>query len=743
MSNLVKNGAENQAWRDKSNDLAQWAIAHLYARTDAFPEWNGQQWFCKKEAVTADHLAYHFRGSWTVGTYTIKPTEETCVYTAWDIDCHDLAADPDENWKTAETLYHRLFALGLRPILEDSNGDGGYHVWVIWDQPVSAALALSFGRWIVQDATVEVEVFPKQPQVGNGYGNQLRVPGHHHRRNHWSRFWDGGFRWLENEDAVHLLLTHRPASPERIPHRARSYTLPMVVAPQRPGQGSDMDAGDQWWKQYNGNLRTLDILEMCGDRLTGKVSSGWHEIVCPWADAHTDGKEVAYVREAEGEKFPVFRCHHQHCEEKRLGDLLALYEPARVGEHCTEHFGCNGHELNAAVEAVVQPASTTVDRRQEAPMVLRSVDQTMIMAPKADIKDIIEAEKARGAQLEKTPDQPAKPAAKPRKDGRRAYKASEFASLPKLDWLIEKHFQVGGYACIYGMPGSCKSFIALDQALSIVHGLPYLGKWKTKQAPVVYVCAEGQEGIRHRIDAWCIQNCKPVPDDLIVVPYTFALLRAEEVQAMAEIIGDALGDRKPGAIYFDTLARMFGGGDENSTKDMNTYVEHTASLGRIFQSAVCSVHHTGKDLGKGARGSIALEGACDTMLQISGTVEAGSIKVKCYKQKNAAQLPTYSLTPQAVSLPDCEQGSLVLFPEHWVKSKLKDLTEPQQVLYGALTGCVQPFTYTQGFNAYKGVGKPNEAGKSSYSDRLAALVNYRLVTKYKDGSYEVVRARSE
>lgn len=166
MSNLVKNGAENQAWRDKSNDLAQWAIAHLYARTDAFPEWNGQQWFCKKEAVTADHLAYHFRGSWTVGTYTIKPTEETCVYTAWDIDCHDLAADPDENWKTAETLYHRLFALGLRPILEDSNGDGGYHVWVIWDRPVSAALALSFGRWIVQDATVEVEVFPKQPQVG-------------------------------------------------------------------------------------------------------------------------------------------------------------------------------------------------------------------------------------------------------------------------------------------------------------------------------------------------------------------------------------------------------------------------------------------------------------------------------------------------------------------------------------------------------------------------------------------------
>ena len=291
VNNIVENEAENQAWRDKSHDLAQWAIAHLYARTDAYPEWNGQQWFCKKEAVTADHLAYHFRGLWTVGSYTIKPTEDTCVYTAWDIDCHDETADKDENWRTAEILYHRLFALGLRPILEDSNGKGGYHEWVIWDRPVPAALALSFGRWIVQDATVEVEVFPRQPTVGNGYGNQIRVPGHHHKHDHWSRFWDGQESWLEGEEAVHLLLTHHPASPERIPHRARSYVVPMAAAPQRPGQGADMDAGDQWWKQYGGNLRTLDILELCNDRLTGKVSSGWHEIVCPWADAHADGKE--------------------------------------------------------------------------------------------------------------------------------------------------------------------------------------------------------------------------------------------------------------------------------------------------------------------------------------------------------------------------------------------------------------------------------------------------------------------
>jgi len=461
LNNIVKYAAENQAWRDKSNDLAKWAIAHLYARTDAYPEWNGQQWFCKKEPVTADHLAYHFRGSWTVGTYTIKPTEETCVYTAWDIDCHDETADKEENWKTAETLYHRLFALGLRPILEDSNGKGGYHVWVLWSEPLPAALALSFGRWIVQDAGVPVEVFPKQPSVGNGYGNQIRVPGHHHKREHWSRFWDGGFEWLENEDAVQLLLTHRPVSPERIPHRARSYVVPMAAAPQRPGQGADMDMGDdQWWKQYDGSLKTLDILELCGDRLTGRMSGSAHEVVCPWASSHTDGSDIAYMWEADGDKFPSYFCHHHHCKEKRLGDLLALYEPARVDECCAEHFGYNGHELDAAVEAIIQPApampsltALEVDpaATQAAPEVVPAATQTAL---KADITDIIEAEKRQDAQR----------AAKPKP--KRAYKISELALLPKPIWHVRGMFTEQSIVILWGESGSGKTFLGLDWALT-------------------------------------------------------------------------------------------------------------------------------------------------------------------------------------------------------------------------------------------------------------------------------------
>ena len=181
----IKNG-EKQAWREVADQLADWAITNLYNRLDAFPEWNGS-WFCKKEPLTKDHLACHFRGLWTVGTYTIIPGEDTCVYLAWDIDCHDTTADPATNWYFAEKLYHRLFALGLRPILEDSNGKGGYHVWVVFSQPVPAAIAMAFGHWIVQDSSFEIEVFPKQTSVGDGYGNQLRVPGHHHKDDHWPR----------------------------------------------------------------------------------------------------------------------------------------------------------------------------------------------------------------------------------------------------------------------------------------------------------------------------------------------------------------------------------------------------------------------------------------------------------------------------------------------------------------------------------------------------------------------------
>jgi hypothetical protein len=451
-------------------------------------------------------------------------------------------------------------------------------------------------------------------------------------------------------------------------------------------------------QQFDGDLRTLDIVALCDDRLTGDDQGNRHGILCPWHDQHTTGDEGTSVWVAADGRYPAFKCLHAHCQGRSLRDLLEWYGKEAVDAHCAEQFGDHSHDLDERVNEIYSDYWASHERKP--------IEQ------------------------------------KPRGDGRRGYRASELRLLPKLDWLIERHYQTGGYCCIYGAPSSCKSFIALDQALSIATGTPYLGKWKVRQAPVVYVCAEGQEGIRHRIDAWCKHHGTAVPDTLIVIPHVFCLLRDDEVLALARIVEETMvGMPHPAAIYLDTLARMFPGGDENSTKDMNAYVRNTAALGRAAHgAAVCNIHHTGKDSTRGARGSIALEGACDTMLEVTGRAEEGAIKVRCHKQKNSSPLPSCCLVPTPVSLPDCEDGSLVLLPEHWLTSRLRGLTESQQKLYAALAQSLGTFTYSEGLALYQATGKPSAAGKSTYSDRLQSLVQASVVRKDGQGRYEVVRA---
>ena len=55
------------------------------------------------------------------------------------------------------------------------------------------------------------EVYPKQYRLtGKRCGNWLRWPGKHHKRDEWSRVWDGS-RWLEGSPAVDHMLDLRVA----------------------------------------------------------------------------------------------------------------------------------------------------------------------------------------------------------------------------------------------------------------------------------------------------------------------------------------------------------------------------------------------------------------------------------------------------------------------------------------------------------------------------------------------------
>ena len=140
-----------------------------------------------------------------------------------------------------------------------------------------------------------------------------------------------------------------------------------------------------------------------------------------------------------------------------------------------------------------------------------------------------------------------------------------------------------------------KSFVALDYALCIATGRPYLGRFESLRGSVLYIAGEGVSGLRNRVKAWLAHHeVVTPPRNFVFIPATFNLLDEAEIDEVIQIARDDLG-QNPSLVVIDTLARNFGGGNENATQDMNLFITNLDRLKAEFGCTVLVVHHTGKD----------------------------------------------------------------------------------------------------------------------------------------------------
>lgn len=213
----------------------------------------------------------------------------------------------------------------------------------------------------------------------------------------------------------------------------------------------------------------------------------------------------------------------------------------------------------------------------------------------------------------------------------------EIEALPPPVWLIEGLLVQNSNASLIAPPKSLKSFLALDWALHIAYGINWKGK-AVKQGGVLYIAGEGVGGMARRIAAWrAFHGCSGdnAPFRLIAVP--FRIMRDDHVAAaIATAKAMMEADGYPvSLIVNDTLARSMAGADENSAKDMGIAVGGIDEIRTETAAAMLTVHHTGKDKERGARGSSALLGAVDTEIVV--TREESILKVKVTAQKDAEE----------------------------------------------------------------------------------------------------------
>jgi 5S rRNA maturation endonuclease (ribonuclease M5) len=213
----------------------------------------------------------------------------------------------------------------------------------------------------------------------------------------------------------------------------------------------------------------------------------------------------------------------------------------------------------------------------------------------------------------------------------RLLSTEQLRELPPPEPLIDGWLNVNSLAMMFGPSGAGKSFVAIDMAMT-VGSRRFWHSNDVTNGLVLYVVAEGTPGASLRSTAW--ETHHRTTSNVTWHPGAVNISDPAWATALAEVVAEL----KPVLVVIDTLARSIVGADENSSKDIGITVEHLEMIRNAAGCCVLIVHHAGKDVSKGGRGSTALKGAMDTEIEVNGT--ENRITVKNTKQKDAAEAPT-------------------------------------------------------------------------------------------------------
>ena len=213
----------------------------------------------------------------------------------------------------------------------------------------------------------------------------------------------------------------------------------------------------------------------------------------------------------------------------------------------------------------------------------------------------------------------------------------QLMSMPPIKWLTDTLLTRHGFAVMWGQPGCGKTFVALDMALSVAAGRDF-HDMPTSQGAVLYIAGEGVGGLGKRVKAWinnrgggCVERELP----FYILPTAVNLASPADLQTLLSTI-DALSEESGthfSLVVVDTVARALLGADENSATDMGKFVAACDTIKDHTAAAVLGIHHSGKDGGKGMRGSSALLGAVDTSIKVKRS--DGVVTLSTEKQKDA------------------------------------------------------------------------------------------------------------
>src|SRR5512140_1820128 len=198
-------------------------------------------------------------------------------------------------------------------------------------------------------------------------------------------------------------------------------------------------------------------------------------------------------------------------------------------------------------------------------------------------------------------------------------RASQLTSNgPQTQWLVEELWTEQAVGILGGEPKCCKSFLALDVAVSVASGAACLRQFPVRRSgPVLLFPAEDSLAVvRQRLEGIAAVAQVPfasLPVQVITAP-SLRLDTATDRQRLSQTVRE----HRPILLILDPLIRLHRV-DENDASQIAELLSYLRELQRQFQVAVILVHHARKDShasrpGQALRGSSELHGWGDSNL---------------------------------------------------------------------------------------------------------------------------------
>ena len=204
---------------------------------------------------------------------------------------------------------------------------------------------------------------------------------------------------------------------------------------------------------------------------------------------------------------------------------------------------------------------------------------------------------------------------------------------PPIEWIVQNLFSAGSVSLVVGEAGSKKTWSLIDLAVSVARGETWL-HFPTTPAPVLIIDEEsGSRRLARRLGQTLRGHEADEQTPLYYVSLAaFDFGKADDINHLHDLITQT-GAR---FVVIDALADVMPGRDENAVQFVQPVFIALRRVAESTQAAIVIIHHSNK--AGGYRGSTAIKGAVDLMLQVESQPDSPNVDFRTEKARDTEPL---------------------------------------------------------------------------------------------------------